>query len=208
MRVKPAFGSSSSSTSGSARRARLRLSCDSAGGEAVGAGGGVAFEAELAVDAGAGVAFGLLAQAVSAAEPPSRVTERPGMGPTVLMSAVRPHCAERSTGWPHQRRAGAGPAVSKRHGDRVAGCPRAISAPPPARDLAVTAGVAVGFATVFGVAAAAFGAWWAASRSLDRRRLDQWTREGERMEPDWTAATKAHRSALRHTPGAASLAVC
>ncbi|WP_406164710.1 hypothetical protein [Streptomyces sp. NBC_00996] len=62
-----------------------------------------------------------------------------------------------------------------------------ISAPPLARDLSMTAGVAVGFATAFGGVAAAFGAWWAVNRSLDRRCLDQWTREWERVEPGWAA---------------------
>jgi hypothetical protein len=62
-----------------------------------------------------------------------------------------------------------------------------ISTPIPGRDLSVTAGVTVGLATAFGGVAAAFGAWWAVSRSLDRRRLDQWTREWERVEPGWVA---------------------
>ncbi|MEU6510301.1 hypothetical protein [Streptomyces sp. NPDC046942] len=52
-----------------------------------------------------------------------------------------------------------------------------IAAPSPAADLAATAAAAVGSATAFGGVAVAFGVWWAVSRSLDRFRLSQWTRE-------------------------------
>lgn len=60
-----------------------------------------------------------------------------------------------------------------------------IADPPENRDFAVTAGVAVGFATAFGGVAAAYGVWRAVDRSLDRRRLAQWNREWERVEPGW-----------------------
>lgn len=63
----------------------------------------------------------------------------------------------------------------------------AIAAPPEARDLAATVGVAVGFATAFGGVAIAYGAWRAIGRSIDRRRVVRWTREWERVEPGWAA---------------------
>ncbi|MGW3208857.1 Rv1733c family protein [Streptomyces sp. NPDC001135] len=60
-----------------------------------------------------------------------------------------------------------------------------IAVPPENRDFAVTAGVAVGCATAFGGVAAAYGVWRAVDRSIDRRRLAQWNREWERVEPGW-----------------------
>ncbi|MEV5875404.1 hypothetical protein AB0L75_14455 [Streptomyces sp. NPDC052101] len=61
----------------------------------------------------------------------------------------------------------------------------AIATPPEGRDFAATAGVAVAFATAFGGVASAYGLWWAVGRSMDRRRLSQWGREWERVEPGW-----------------------
>ncbi|MCC5478339.1 hypothetical protein LMU33_24995 [Streptomyces sp. JA03] len=60
-----------------------------------------------------------------------------------------------------------------------------IAVPPENRDFAVTAGVAMGFATAFGGVAAAYGARRGIYRSIDRRRLAQWNREWERVEPGW-----------------------
>ncbi|MET8946872.1 hypothetical protein ABZX30_25740 [Streptomyces sp. NPDC004542] len=62
-----------------------------------------------------------------------------------------------------------------------------VSAPPPGRDLPVTTGVAVGFGTASGGAAAALGVWWAVGRSFDHRRSARWAREWERVEPLWAA---------------------
>ncbi|MGW7543175.1 Rv1733c family protein [Streptomyces sp. NPDC054770] len=61
----------------------------------------------------------------------------------------------------------------------------AVATPPPDRDFAATAGVAMGCATVFGGVATACGVRWALGRSMDRRRLTQWARAWERVEPDW-----------------------
>lgn len=60
-----------------------------------------------------------------------------------------------------------------------------VAAPPPDRDFPATAGVAMGCATVFAGVTAAFGVRWALDRSFDRRRLAQWARAWERVEPDW-----------------------
>ncbi|MEU2772283.1 hypothetical protein ABZ646_04985 [Streptomyces sp. NPDC007162] len=62
-----------------------------------------------------------------------------------------------------------------------------ITAPPRSRDFASTAGVAMGCASAFGAAATACGLRWALGKSLDRRRLAQWAREWERVEPGWGA---------------------
>ncbi|MFD8722999.1 hypothetical protein ACFV2H_34780 [Streptomyces sp. NPDC059629] len=59
-----------------------------------------------------------------------------------------------------------------------------IAAPPSARDIAATAGVAAGCATAFSGVATVCGVRWALGKSIDRRRLAQWAREWERVEPD------------------------
>ncbi|MES4889687.1 hypothetical protein [Streptomyces sp. NPDC096012] len=61
----------------------------------------------------------------------------------------------------------------------------AVAAPPEGRDFAVTAGTATAFAAACGGVATAYGVWRAVTKSIDRRRLAQWNREWERVEPGW-----------------------
>ncbi|WP_369386553.1 hypothetical protein AB5J72_02330 [Streptomyces sp. CG1] len=60
-----------------------------------------------------------------------------------------------------------------------------IAAPPEGRDLAAIAGVAVGCGTTLAGVAGAYTARRAVGRYFERRRKAQWTREWERVEPDW-----------------------
>ncbi|MEU8691420.1 hypothetical protein [Streptomyces sp. NPDC048665] len=66
-----------------------------------------------------------------------------------------------------------------------------IAAPPEGRDLAATAGVAVGCGTALAVVAGACGTRWAVGRCFARRRAALWTREWERVEPDWTTRRRS-----------------
>ncbi|CUW32676.1 Rv1733c family protein [Streptomyces tricolor] len=61
----------------------------------------------------------------------------------------------------------------------------AIATPPEGRDVAATAGIAVAIATVLAGVATAYGVWRAVDRGIGRRRLAQWGREWERVEPGW-----------------------
>ncbi|KOV53567.1 hypothetical protein ADL00_33755 [Streptomyces sp. AS58] len=57
--------------------------------------------------------------------------------------------------------------------------------PRPDKDFAVTAGVAVAFATGLGGVATVYGVWRAVGGFLDRRRMARWDREWEHVEPGW-----------------------
>lgn len=61
-----------------------------------------------------------------------------------------------------------------------------VTAPPPASDMATLAGAEMGFAAAAGVVLTAGGAWKVVRVCLDRRRLRQWDREWELVEPRWT----------------------